>query len=112
MARAITTRRKLGMTVIAWIVGFLIFFPILWTILTSFKSELDAISIPPKFLFFQWTTENTCQQGTDPFDPAPCVAHQGCKAEHPVVWCAIPGLGHDIWAKGTEASWKFFSGLL
>ena len=58
MARAITTRRKVGMTVLAWIVGFLIFFPILWTILTSFKSELDAISIPPKFLFFQWTTEN------------------------------------------------------
>src|SRR5271154_2776816 len=45
-------------TAAAWIVGFLIFFPILWTFLTSFKTELDAFAIPPKFLFFQWTTEN------------------------------------------------------
>src|SRR5581483_12299945 len=26
--------------------------------LTSFKTELDAFSLPPKFLFFNWTTEN------------------------------------------------------
>ena len=26
--------------------------------LTSFKSEADAYAIPPKFLFFHWTTEN------------------------------------------------------
>src|SRR5579872_2930484 len=31
---------------------------ILWTFLTSFKSELDAIAMPPKFLFFHWTLEN------------------------------------------------------
>jgi sorbitol/mannitol transport system permease protein len=37
---------------VAWVVGFLIFFPILWTFLTSFKTELDAFAIPPKFLFF------------------------------------------------------------
>jgi sorbitol/mannitol transport system permease protein len=43
---------------LAWGIGFLIFFPILWTILTSFKTELEAFSIPPKFLFFDWTTEN------------------------------------------------------
>ena len=57
-----STRRKLShrltMTVLAWIVGLLIFFPILWTVLTSFKSELDAFAIPPKFLFFHWTLEN------------------------------------------------------
>ena len=49
---------RLTMTVLAWIVGLLIFFPILWTVLTSFKSELDAFAIPPKFLFFHWTLEN------------------------------------------------------
>ena len=49
---------RLTMTVLAWIVGLLIFFPILWTVLTSFKSELDAFAIPPKFLFFHWTIEN------------------------------------------------------
>jgi sorbitol/mannitol transport system permease protein len=50
--------QRIGMTVLAWVVAFLIFFPILWTILTSFKSELDAIAMPPKFLFFNWTLEN------------------------------------------------------
>jgi sorbitol/mannitol transport system permease protein len=58
MAVKATTSARVGMTVAAWIVGFLIFFPILWTFLTSFKSELDAFAVPPKFLFFHWTTEN------------------------------------------------------
>ena len=46
------------MTAAAWVVAFLIFFPILWTFITSFKTELDAIAMPPKFLFFNWTLEN------------------------------------------------------
>jgi sorbitol/mannitol transport system permease protein len=50
--------QRIGITILAWVVAFLIFFPILWTILTSFKSELDAIAMPPKFLFFNWTLEN------------------------------------------------------
>ncbi|RFC63353.1 carbohydrate ABC transporter permease [Fulvimarina endophytica] len=58
MARQVSRQRKIGMTILAWFVGFLIFFPILWTFLTSFKTELTAISIPPQFLFFDWTTEN------------------------------------------------------
>jgi sorbitol/mannitol transport system permease protein len=40
------------------LIGFLFFFPILWTVITSFKTELEAFSTPPKFLFFQWTLEN------------------------------------------------------
>lgn len=58
MARAVSTQRKITFTVIAWTIGFLMFFPILWTFLTSFKSEGDAIASPPVFLFFHWTTEN------------------------------------------------------
>ena len=58
MARAVTTSRKTVVTVAAWTIAFLIFFPILWTVLTSFKSEGDAIASPPKFLFFDWTLEN------------------------------------------------------
>ena len=50
--------RRIGMTALAWLVGFIIFFPILWMFLTSFKTESDAYAIPPKFLFFPWTTEN------------------------------------------------------
>ncbi len=58
MARAISPRRKVLVTLAAWSIAFLIFFPILWTILTSFKSEADAIASPPRFLFFDWTFEN------------------------------------------------------
>ncbi len=58
MARKVTTQRKVVMTAIAWTLGILIFFPILWTFLTSFKTEADAIASPPQFLFFHWTTES------------------------------------------------------
>ncbi len=58
MAIKKSASQRIGVTILAWVVAFLIFFPILWTILTSFKSELDAISMPPKFLFFNWTLEN------------------------------------------------------
>ena len=58
MARSVTPQRKTINTVLAWGIGLVIFFPILWTILTSFKSEADAIAFPPKFLFFDWTLEN------------------------------------------------------
>ena len=58
MARSITPRRKTLNTSIAWAVGLLIFFPILWTVLTSFKTEAQAIASPPIFLNFDWTLEN------------------------------------------------------
>ncbi len=58
MTRSVTPRRKMINTAIAWGIGLVIFFPILWTILTSFKSEADAIAFPPKVLFFDWTLEN------------------------------------------------------
>ena len=58
MARAVTNQRKAVNTAVAWTIGLLIFFPILWTILTSFKTEAVAIADPPQFLFFDWTTEN------------------------------------------------------
>ena len=58
MACKQSSASAVGMTVLAWVVAFLIFFPILWTVLTSFKTEGDAYAIPPKFLFFHWTLEN------------------------------------------------------
>ena len=58
MARTVTTHQKALNTTLAWAIGLLIFFPILWTILTSFKTEGQAISDPPVFLFFDWTLEN------------------------------------------------------
>jgi sorbitol/mannitol transport system permease protein len=58
MARSIAPRRKAINTLLAWSIGFLIFFPILWTILTSFKTEATAIANPPVFIGFDWTLEN------------------------------------------------------
>ncbi|MGB0905695.1 MAG: carbohydrate ABC transporter permease [Mangrovicoccus sp.] len=58
MARAVSPRRKTIVTLAAWTVGLVIFFPILWTVLTSFKTEAEAIASPPSFLAFDWTLEN------------------------------------------------------
>ncbi len=58
MARAVTRQQKLTVTIIAWAIGLLIFFPILWTFLTSFKTEGEAVASPPVFLNFHWTLEN------------------------------------------------------
>ena len=43
MARAVSTRRTVAFTIAAWIIALVIFFPILYTIITSFKSETEAI---------------------------------------------------------------------
>ncbi|MDH2344434.1 carbohydrate ABC transporter permease [Bradyrhizobium sp. SSUT77] len=67
MARMATTKQVAVSTIGAWLFGFLIFFPILWMVLASFKTELEAFAIPPSFLFFHWTTENyaTVQERSD-----------------------------------------------
>ncbi|PJG56109.1 sugar ABC transporter permease [Bradyrhizobium forestalis] len=67
MARMATTRRVAISTAVAWLFGLLIFFPILWMGLASFKTELEAFAVPPSFLFFHWTTENyaTVQERSD-----------------------------------------------
>ena len=57
MARSTTNTQKTIVTVGAWIVGFLIFFPILWIILMSFHTEGDAIKSPFAMLASPWTTE-------------------------------------------------------
>jgi sorbitol/mannitol transport system permease protein len=41
----------------AWLVTLLLFFPLGWLVLTAFKTELQAISVPP-LLFFTPTLEN------------------------------------------------------
>ena len=58
MARAVSPQKKWSFTILAWLVALLLFFPILWTILTSFKTEGDAILFPPAFLPPHWTLEN------------------------------------------------------
>ena len=42
---------------IIWIITLVYFFPIFWMFLTSIKTEMQSISIPP-LLFFEPTLEN------------------------------------------------------
>jgi len=46
-----------GWSAITSVISFVYFFPVLWIILTAFKTHNDALSIPPKF-FFTPTMEN------------------------------------------------------
>ena len=58
MARKVSQNRKALVTVAAWAVGIAIFFPILWTVILSFKSEGDAIKTPFEVLGANWTLES------------------------------------------------------
>jgi sorbitol/mannitol transport system permease protein len=58
MARNISNSKKATITILAWIIGLAIFFPILYTVLTSFKTEMEAVASPPSFINFKWTLEN------------------------------------------------------
>jgi sorbitol/mannitol transport system permease protein len=58
MARAHSLRRRTVTTAASWLAGLVIFFPILWMALTSFKTELEAVNIPPSVVLFDWTLEN------------------------------------------------------
>ncbi len=58
MARAVSPTQKSINTAAAWIVGLIIFFPILWTVLTSFKPEPIAVASPPVFVDFDWSFQN------------------------------------------------------
>ena len=42
---------------LAWLTAIVVFFPIFWMLITSFKTELQAIAVPP-LLFFEPTLEN------------------------------------------------------
>ncbi|SNR36258.1 carbohydrate ABC transporter membrane protein 2, CUT1 family [Haloechinothrix alba] len=51
-ARRRTRRpRSLGVAALAWTVGLVFFFPVLWMFLTGFKHESEASTTPPTWLF-------------------------------------------------------------
>ena len=58
MARSVSARRKSLNTIAAWLIGLLIFFPILWIVVLSFKTEGDAIRTPLEVLSSAWTLES------------------------------------------------------
>jgi len=57
MAVQRSRNQAIGVTVLGWAVGLILFFPIGWMVLTSFKTEIDAFATPPS-LFFTPTLEN------------------------------------------------------
>ena len=64
MARKPTTATKTTVTLLAWGIGLLIFFPILWTVLMSFHSEGDAIKSPWDMLTSVWSFESYAEVQT------------------------------------------------
>lgn len=71
MSLSLSSKRKLTSIAfgsLAWLVALMLFFPIFWMLLTSFKTEIDAFSTPPS-LFFSPTLENylTIQERSDYF---------------------------------------------
>ena len=58
MAIKVSKRRRLTFAILAWIIGILMFFPVLWTAIASFKAESDAYSLPQTMFISPWTTEN------------------------------------------------------
>lgn len=59
MARAVSTKTKWLNTSIAGTLGFLMFFPILWIVILSFKTEENAIRAPLEILFGSgWTMDS------------------------------------------------------
>jgi polyol transport system permease protein len=70
MARAVSNKTKVVNTAIAGTLGFLVFFPIIWIVILSLKTEEDAIRAPLEVLFSSgWTTESfsTVQARSDYF---------------------------------------------
>ena len=48
---------KYGRPTLAWLIGLLFFFPIFWMVLTSFKSDADAVK-PEYLIWFNPTLDN------------------------------------------------------
>ena len=70
MARAVSTKTKLINTAVAGTLGFMMFFPILWIIILSFKTESNAVRAPIEVLFNSgWTLDSysTVQARSDYF---------------------------------------------
>jgi sorbitol/mannitol transport system permease protein len=58
MARRQSVARTATLSVVAWVIGLLLFFPIFWTAVAAFKTESDAYTLPQNFLTTPWTLEN------------------------------------------------------
>ena len=70
MARAVSSRRRIALTALAWAVALVIFFPILYTIITSIKTETEAIQgfdLLPSFTLENYVNVQTQRDYFKPF---------------------------------------------
>lgn len=61
-----------------------------------------------------WAYVNGCDDKKEtrtPTAPSPCLAHAACPAGKPVLYCAIPNIGHGWWADSAKNAWAFFQAL-
>ncbi|MCW5890279.1 MAG: hypothetical protein KIT14_06975 [bacterium] len=73
----------------------------------------EVVPIPDaEYSRSQWVWGNGRSDSTVAIAPSPCVEHDACDAGKPVVWCAVPGLRHDVWDEAAEAVWAFFARFL
>ncbi|MBC2665432.1 carbohydrate ABC transporter permease [Novosphingobium flavum] len=49
---------RIVLTALAWAAALAVAFPLLWTFITSFKPELEAVAFPPRLTGVDWTLEN------------------------------------------------------
>lgn len=67
-----------SLTLITYVIAFLMFFPILWMVMTSFKTERDAFAYPPTFLpTLGLQSDNSEQRGLELEDIAEEDEEQG-----------------------------------
>lgn len=83
-----------------------------------FHGDADGTVDPGsgKFDAKVWATLNGCtakdtSQYVD-LDPAPpCTQSPSCPGATPVTFCLVPGLGHSVWDRGAEVTWKYWNAL-
>jgi sorbitol/mannitol transport system permease protein len=58
MAMKARRSKTIGLGILAWVLGILMFWPILWTAIAAFKAESDAYALPQTLFVSPWTLEN------------------------------------------------------
>jgi polyhydroxybutyrate depolymerase len=62
------------------------------------------------FTAVYWAFINECST-SESSDKQDCVRYDGCPTTHPVVFCSVPDMGHDLWAEAPTTIWSFFSAI-
>ena len=81
---------KIFWPILAWIVAIIFFFPIFWMILTSFKTDADAVK--PEFLFFFTPTLENYANMTQNYDYWKFAANSVITATLATLFCLFVGV--------------------